>query len=748
MSVPKSRVLILSSDRKTNELRPKSARVSQACLICRKKKRKCNGAIPCSFCEKYSFQCSYSDKKFSDITEEDIVALKKHNILEDESDGSPPTSKKARTESSDFDYQNIVEMLFSKKVLEKIKDNNPDKDSRRQYMIKLLENNIDQEKMILNLNLFKEVNGASLPPRYIALKLILKSWNFAGVLFRFYHRPTLIKILDSLYESNGYPKTNEESQAISLVYAVLAVGALFSKDDFDESDKTNREFCHDEGLRFFNKARDLINFKDINGIYAMQTLFMMTMFLQCSANLKQCYYYIGIAKRLALREKLHRRSSLTGPTMIEDETKKRLFWCIYKVDIYLNCILGLPSSMSENNVDQEFPIDVDDEKITAVSSRSDFTSILNNPASGISSCGMNNEHTKLILVMLRIHESLYALDLKILSVREEYMVQFEHALQSWYDNLPVELKREHIYETALERDHYLKPSKLLYLDFLLTKLILYKPFFHFINIDTPGLSELRSRLTFQISMAHNCIEISKEIISLALEMINADVINGTYWFSIHTIFYSVACLTAYRYHLHQRKFQGSGDTFKDNKELASVEKYYQLGYEVLVKLKANSMASERIYNVLSSIFKEFNENMLDLSRQVIVSLTRVNVSTTAAVGPSASTSNASVAVVDNAANVTNAANGTLGANGPHVTTDFDVQLNSDIPLYFTPGAQIIDDNALLAVSASGPNVLSIVNNGSTSLDAKNGDFHFSDLLFDPQSSLDKLLEDLGIQFDL
>lgn len=723
MDIPRSRVLILSSDRKTNQLKPKSARVSQACLICRKKKRKCNGSIPCRFCEKYSFQCSYSDKKFSDITEDDIVALKKHNILEDEVEESPQSPKKARKGSSDFDYQNIVETLFSKKVLDKIKSNNPDKSSRKQYMTKLLENNIDQEKMILNLNLFKEVNGASLPPRYIALKLILKSWNFAGVLFRFYHRPTLIKMLDSLYESNGYPKTNEESQAISLVYAVLAVGALFSKDDFDESDKTNREFCHDEGLRFFNKAQDLINFKDINGIYAIQTLFMMAMFLQCSANLDQCYYYIGIAKRLALREKLHRKSSLTGPTMIEDESKKRLFWSIYKVDIYLNCILGLPSSMSENNVDQEFPLDIDDEKITAVSSLSDFNDVLNDPTHGISSCGMNNEHTKLILVMLRIHRGLYSLDLKILSVREQYMAQFEHALQSWYDELPTQLKREHIYVTPVEREHYLKPSKLLYLDFLLTKLILYKPFFHFINIDTPALGELKSRLTFQISMARNCVEISKEIISLALEMINADVINGTYWFSIHTIFYSVACLTAYRYHLQQQEQHGMSGNFKSSKELASVEKYYQLGYEVLVKLKANSMASERIYNVLSSIFKEFNQNMLDLSRQVIVSLT---------LGNGAAANSTSDSTIDNNDN----------------TNDFDAQLQAQLPLYFTRGGQIIDNNTMLSVSSADPNVLSIVNNGSSASAPKVGDFHFSDLLFDPQSSLDKLLEDLGTQFDL
>lgn len=68
-----------------------------------------------------------------------------------------------------------------------------------------------------------------LPPREIALKFIQKTWDCACVLFRFYHRPTIISILDSIYEAEKHGKqyTPEQVKTQPLIYSVLAVGALF-----------------------------------------------------------------------------------------------------------------------------------------------------------------------------------------------------------------------------------------------------------------------------------------------------------------------------------------------------------------------------------------------------------------------------------------------------------------------------------------------------------------------------------------
>lgn len=522
---------------------------------------------------------------------------------------SPPTVYPHDT----IDYKRIVETLFTKENLQNIIrycHQNDKKKDINEFLIKSIDKNINKDNF-LNLNEIRMINQSILPPKHIALKLILKTWNYACVLFRFYHRPTIIKILYSLYEDNGYPKSINESRAEALIYAVLAVGALFSKDDHLETYDSNikKEYYGDEGLKFFIKSKSLIDFADVSDLYSIQTLFMLTLFLQCSANLKSCYHYIGIALRSAIKEGLYKNSSLTGPTPIENETKKRLFWSIYKVDIYMNCILGLPSSMNEDKIDQELPLDVDDERITP-------NGIIESPNKTgfekISSCGINNEHTKLLLVMSRIYDYTSQLTLsKILHKTEliKNIHDLELQLENWYKQLPSALKPTYKMKTDDERDYYLKPQKLLQLDFLLTKLTLYKPFFHFITLNSDDYPNLK----FQIRMSTNCIKISIEIIRLSYDMINMDLLSGTYWYSIHTIYYSFACLTIYKYQLKERRNP-------NDEKLSEIENVCNLGYKILIELQNYSSAGKRILKVLELIFKQFNDKFLELNQQLINNL--------------------------------------------------------------------------------------------------------------------------------
>lgn len=89
----------------------------------------------------------------------------------------------------------------------------------------------------------------------------------------------------------------------------------------------------------------------------------MILFLQCSAKLSTCYSYIGVALRSAMRMGLH-RSFRDSFTPIEAETRKRVFWVIRKMDIYVGAMLGLPQTLSEEDFDQDYPSEVDDENIT------------------------------------------------------------------------------------------------------------------------------------------------------------------------------------------------------------------------------------------------------------------------------------------------------------------------------------------------------------------------------------------------
>lgn len=234
-----------------------------------------------------------------------------------------------------------------------------------------------------------------LPPREIALKLIYRTWNDACVLFRFYHRPSFINDFNSLYETNPSEYSNHQNKVLPLIYSVIAVGALFSKGD----NAIDNQYLQDEGYKYFIASRKLIDITNSTDIQSIQTIFMLTLFLQCSARLSTCYSYIGIALRSALRQGLHRKlQNFSNP--IESEIKKRLFWTIYKLEIYVNSMLGLPNSIGESDIDVEFPQDLDDVNI-------DEFRILPQQEGKLSSCGMNNSHTKLILILNHIVKSLY-----------------------------------------------------------------------------------------------------------------------------------------------------------------------------------------------------------------------------------------------------------------------------------------------------------------------------------------------------
>ena len=102
---------------------------------------------------------------------------------------------------------------------------------------------------------------------------------------------------------------------------------------------------------------------DCRNLPSLQTVIFMTLFLQCSAKLATCYAYIGVCLRSALRMGMH-RSLNEGCGPIETEVRKRCFWIIRKMDVFVSMMLGLPLALSDEDFDQDFPAEVDDEFIT------------------------------------------------------------------------------------------------------------------------------------------------------------------------------------------------------------------------------------------------------------------------------------------------------------------------------------------------------------------------------------------------
>lgn len=415
-----------------------------------------------------------------------------------------------------------------------------------------------------------------LPPKHVASELIEAVWDNACVLFRFYHRPSFIRDLDLLYETDPDDYTNKQYKILPLVYSVMAVGVLFSMDKCEKLGFKDAS----EGYKYFVAARKLIDIADARDTYAIQSIVMMIIFLQCSARLSTCYSYIGVALRSALRAGLHRKVAYNF-NPIELETRKRLFWTIRKMDIYVNAMLGLPRSTAESDFDQELPDEIDDENITE-------DAYYPQKEGKLSSAGIANAHTRLITILSHIMKYIYPVKQEVVSATPLYNVthskvsKMEAEIREWLESLPPELK-----PGANPPVQYLKANRLLNLALCHVQIVLYRPFIHYCSPKFTG--DEKARVS-----ALNCIGVSRRAMYLAHELTSQKLLNGAYWFSIYTIFFSVACLVFY---VHENPLDS---------EAVEIRRDAELGKNALTSLKDSSMSAARTYNLLNTLFEQLN----------------------------------------------------------------------------------------------------------------------------------------------
>lgn len=180
---------------------------------------------------------------------------------------------------------------------------------------------------------------------------------------------------------------------------------------------------------------------DCRDLTSLQTILFMIMFLQSSAKLSTCYSHIGIALTSSIRMGLH-RSVPVNFNPVERETRKRIFWVIWKMDTYVGALLGLPKLLSEDDIDQEMPIEVDDDFITT-------EKVLPMPFQRISVMTAFNAHSQLVQILAKTAKYIYP-NKNLAHVHSKsshsYMVshakirEIEQDLQEWNDNLPMALR--------------------------------------------------------------------------------------------------------------------------------------------------------------------------------------------------------------------------------------------------------------------------------------------------------------------
>ncbi len=112
------------------------------------------------------------------------------------------------------------------------------------------------------------------------------------------------------------------------------------------------------------------------------------------------------------------------------------------MDIYIGVMLGLPEMLSNENIDQEMPLEVDDEFITV-------DKVLPMPSGRISSMVAFNAHTRLVYILAKTVKYIYpikGLARVTNKSNQSYVVnhaqirEIEHDLHEWMEQLPMALR--------------------------------------------------------------------------------------------------------------------------------------------------------------------------------------------------------------------------------------------------------------------------------------------------------------------
>ncbi|RAO71943.1 uncharacterized protein BHQ10_007955 [Talaromyces amestolkiae] len=179
-----------------------------------------------------------------------------------------------------------------------------------------------------------------LPPKERAIRLLDTYFDFSIVTYRFLHRGNVMALLDTIYEKNILPSNPPPSQSaakVGVIYMIFAVGML------GEERKIGNDEIHpeSESERWYAAARHMMSIE--TGPPALETI------------------QVRLVTALGLHRRRLSKTTRGGPVYVEQELRKRIFWSAYTLDKYLSVMFGRPRLLDDEDIDQDFPDEVNDE---------------------------------------------------------------------------------------------------------------------------------------------------------------------------------------------------------------------------------------------------------------------------------------------------------------------------------------------------------------------------------------------------
>ncbi|KAG5983544.1 hypothetical protein E4U55_007879 [Claviceps digitariae] len=484
------------------------SRIAQACDRCRSKKIRCDGVRPtCSQCATVGFECRTSDqlsrrafpRGYTESLEERVRQLESEvaelKDLLDEKDEkldmlsvmhgkyqrqssisstphtlpSPETSSSSKASPASSSKEDSFRVQGSPLLfgVEHSDSYFMGPSSGRSFIVsfkrKLQE--MGQSFTDFNPEAFLHVQGcapltsaepataSSPPPRIFSDRCVNVYFQEMAPLFPVLHKPSFLRIYEEFVLD---PEKVKCRHKISQLYLIFAIAGISS----DSPDLSQIALCEQQ----WNKAIQSLVLE--NTLSTLQCLILALLYCTLRADYKRVQHFKGLAVALSHRLGLHQTQKRFSFDVLTLETRKKVFWTLYTLDCFSSATLGLPKLLKEEDIQTEYPSDVDDEYIM----ENGFQPTLPGEFTRLSSA---LALFRISRILARILEKNYPSVVNYeLSLRQ--MSSLEVELDAWYENLPMHLRLKFSQDKP-STDITSSRSPLLALAFYHIRALIYRP---------------------------------------------------------------------------------------------------------------------------------------------------------------------------------------------------------------------------------------------------------------------------------
>ncbi|KAH7075126.1 fungal-specific transcription factor domain-containing protein [Paraphoma chrysanthemicola] len=383
-----------------------------------------------------------------------------------------------------------------------------------------------------------------LPPKPDAQRLVERYFDYAAPTHRFLHRPTIEGLVEEFYETQGDMRTQEGAAAnTALLLIVFAQAQAYMPPGSTTKDNSPRYF--------FAAEHQLAKERGAVRLASVQARLLQCFYLLTQSRINHCWSLFGTLSHLALAIGLHRgRKCESSATVdyVEQESRRRLFWCAYSLDKYLAAALGRPRTFKDEDIDQELPTIVNDSDL-----RPNYISPT--PPKAYSLMMAPVEHIKLTRIVSLVLRDLYPIRPPSLTLRVELSSKYTADLQAWRSALSRFLNDDEGrgIDSHLLIPIYQRQRSVLNLAYYHAMLLIHRPF---LLSNFASLAHMPTHSTFSSSTRDTsanitlCLEAAMSIVRVVDDVFTSSNLFRSFWFTQYYAFCAVVVLYIYRIQQH------------------------------------------------------------------------------------------------------------------------------------------------------------------------------------------------------